>query len=98
MKIVVGILCLAGFLAGSGCATYDDTASTEGVLSARDFSEQSEAEAQRIYRNGQAKNMSEARLKAAGQVNSNWAAESRRVEKKRAQAKFSKELSKLDLK
>lgn len=97
MKNAIRWLGIAVGLAGAGCSHYQDTDSSAGVRSAREFAEATESEARRIYKNGQASSLSEARMKAAQCVNTNWATESRRIEKKRAQEKFTKELSKLDL-
>lgn len=97
MKAAIRFWGMAVVLASAGCSHYQDTDSSAGVRSAREFAQETESEARRIYRNGQAKDMSEARMKASARVNNNWATESRRIEKKRANEKFAKELSKLDL-
>ncbi len=99
MKTSLRWLWVVGIVIGAvGCSHYQDTGSDAGVRSAREFSEATESEARRIYRNGQASSMNEARMKASQRVNTNWATESRRIEKKRAQQKFNQELSELDLK
>jgi hypothetical protein len=81
----------------SGCGHVNETESgNASAYSARESAVQTEDLARKLYDNGQASSMNEARSKASAQVNANWATESRRVEKKRAQEKFTKELDKMN--
>lgn len=94
--LLTGVVATVALLV-SGCGHVDETASANSMAySARDMAAQSEDLARKYYENGQATSMNEARTKASAQVNTNWAAESRRVEKKRAQEKFTKELTKME--
>ena len=94
-QLVLGIA--LGLLAG-GCGHVNEGNAGSGtVYSPRNAADQTELLAKKIYVDGQASSPSEARMKAAEQVNQNWATESRRVEKKRAEEKFTKELNELEL-
>lgn len=75
----------------AGCGT-DGTAPTAGSHSTREFAAATETQARKIYANGQASSMDEARAKAAADVNTQWAAERRNADRNASQAQMSRDL------
>ena len=85
----------AGGLLVGGCRSVGPSHESPALRSEREYAEATEVRAQELYRTGQVSSIAEARTRAAGETNAQWAAAAKRTERKAKQDKFEKDLSKI---
>lgn len=94
MKIL--IILGATALVMCGCRSPSLGQGNPALRSERDYAEKSEARAQNLYRTGQASSISEARARAVGETNTEWAAAAKATERKQTQGRLESDLSKMN--
>jgi hypothetical protein len=94
MKIL--IILGATALVACGCRSPSLSQGNPALRSEREYTEKSEARAQNLYRTGQASRISEARARAVGETNTEWAAAAKATERKQTQGRLETDLSKMN--